>query len=275
MVSVFPASPPRRVRVPQGSPASVRFDSDQRLARLGLLLYLLPTIFFIRTDLLLLARGFDHVDLRFGVRAFALVGLIFMVAAVGRARERRQLDSILIVAAWTIAALMLLMNSLRPEGSALPMRSPIMALLVMYGTLHLRPRHLIVPAVVFSLGLVVLRLTRLTSTADGDVAGDVVVLAVVNAIGIALTVRRRDREAVEDAAWTALRTTRDAAEQALRELKTLRGIIPICSHCRQVRTEAGAWQQLERYVRAHTEAEFSHGICPDCLAQHYSELRLG
>jgi len=261
--------------VPQGSPASVRFDSDQRLARLGLLLYLLPTVYFIRTDLLLLARGFGHVDLRFGIRAFALLALIVMVTAVGRARERGQLDSMLIVAAWMIAALMLVMNSLRPAGSTLPMRSPIMALLVMYGTLHLRPRQLIVPAVGFSIGLVLLRLTRLTSTADGDVAGDVVVLAVGNAIGIALTLRRRDREAVDDAAWAALRTARDAAEQALRELKTLRGIIPICSHCRQVRTEAGAWQQLERYIRAHTDAEFSHGVCPDCLARHYSEFQLG
>ena len=261
--------------MPKGSPASVRFDSDQRLARLGLLLYLLPTVYFIRTDLLLLTRGFDHVDLRVTIRALALLVLIGMVAAVGRARERRQLDSILITAAWTIAVLMLFMNSLRPAGSTLPMRSPIMALLVMYGTLHSRPRHVIVPAVAFSIGLVVLRLTRLTSTADGDVAGDVVVLAVVNAIGIALSLRRRDREAVEDAAWTALRTARDAAEQALRELKTLRGIIPICSHCRQVRTEAGAWQQLERYIRTHTDAEFSHGICPDCLVHHYPELRLG
>lgn len=51
---------------------------------------------------------------------------------------------------------------------------------------------------------------------------------------------------------------------ALAEIDTLRGIIPICSYCKKVRNDEGYWQQVDVYVRQHSAAEFSHGICPDC-----------
>lgn len=53
-------------------------------------------------------------------------------------------------------------------------------------------------------------------------------------------------------------------QRALSELSVLKGIMPICSHCKRIRTESGEWSQLEVYVRRHSEADFSHGICPDC-----------
>lgn len=59
---------------------------------------------------------------------------------------------------------------------------------------------------------------------------------------------------------------------AVEQIKTLHGIIPICSHCKQIRDDQGFWKQLEVYVREHTEAQFSHGICPACLEKHYPDL---
>jgi PAS domain S-box-containing protein len=59
---------------------------------------------------------------------------------------------------------------------------------------------------------------------------------------------------------------------ALAHVKTLRGFIPICSACKSVRNDAGYWQAVEVYVRDHTEAEFSHGLCPACLARLYPDL---
>ena len=60
--------------------------------------------------------------------------------------------------------------------------------------------------------------------------------------------------------------------QSLREVKTLRGLLPICSVCKRVRDDQGYWTQIESYVRAHTEAEFSHGICPTCAATLYPDI---
>jgi integral membrane sensor domain MASE1 len=57
----------------------------------------------------------------------------------------------------------------------------------------------------------------------------------------------------------------DELERAVGEIKTLRGLIPICAWCKRIRNDRGAWEQLESYLRDHTEATFSHGICPECL----------
>ena len=61
-------------------------------------------------------------------------------------------------------------------------------------------------------------------------------------------------------------------QDALAEVKTLRGILPICMHCKKIRDEEGAWKQLELYIRDHTHAEFSHGICGPCTEQMYPEI---
>jgi hypothetical protein len=58
-------------------------------------------------------------------------------------------------------------------------------------------------------------------------------------------------------------------EKALRQVKTLRGILPICSFCKKIRGDKGYWDQVEVYVTQHTDADFSHSICPDCMAKHY------
>ena len=63
-------------------------------------------------------------------------------------------------------------------------------------------------------------------------------------------------------------------QTALKEIKTLRGLIPICAFCKQIRNDEGAWDQMEAYITEHTHAEFSHGICPDCAKKHYPEMNL-
>ncbi len=60
----------------------------------------------------------------------------------------------------------------------------------------------------------------------------------------------------------------------LSEIKTLRGILPICSYCKQIRDDKGYWSQIESYIRKHSDAEFSHGICPECAKKHYPDLDL-
>jgi len=61
-------------------------------------------------------------------------------------------------------------------------------------------------------------------------------------------------------------------QKALSEVKTLSGLIPICASCKKIRDDRGYWNQIESYIKEHSEAEFSHGICPDCAAQFYATL---
>jgi len=61
-------------------------------------------------------------------------------------------------------------------------------------------------------------------------------------------------------------------QKSLSEIKTLQGIIPICSFCKKIRDDKGYWDQVEVYVKQHTNADFSHGICPECAEKHYAEF---
>lgn len=63
----------------------------------------------------------------------------------------------------------------------------------------------------------------------------------------------------------------DQYGQALAEIKTLQGIIPICSECKKIRTGKQSWEQLENYISAHSEARFSHGLCAECIRKLYPE----
>ena len=61
-------------------------------------------------------------------------------------------------------------------------------------------------------------------------------------------------------------------QSAIEQIKTLRGIVPICASCKKIRDDKGYWEQVDSYVSRHTEAQFSHGICPDCMKILYPEF---
>ncbi len=84
-------------------------------------------------------------------------------------------------------------------------------------------------------------------------------------VGVArdVTARKQAEEEREELITTLQHT--------LAEVKTLSGLLPICANCKKVRDDTGYWQQIESYVSQHSQAQFSHGICPDCLKKLYPE----
>jgi len=63
-------------------------------------------------------------------------------------------------------------------------------------------------------------------------------------------------------------------QQSLEKINVLSGLVPICSFCKNIRNDAGYWEQMEAYVEKYSEAQFSHGLCPACAAKHYPEVDL-
>ncbi|HEX9922163.1 MAG TPA: response regulator [Anaerolineae bacterium] len=61
-------------------------------------------------------------------------------------------------------------------------------------------------------------------------------------------------------------------QTALAEVKTLSGLLPICASCKKIRDDQGYWQQVEVYLKQHSDAEFSHGFCPNCLEKLYPDI---
>lgn len=74
--------------------------------------------------------------------------------------------------------------------------------------------------------------------------------------------RRKNRE-------LELRRSNEELQKALKEVKVLRGLIPMCASCKKIRNDGGFWQQLEEYLGEHSEAEFSHGLCQPCIKKLY------
>ncbi len=83
----------------------------------------------------------------------------------------------------------------------------------------------------------------------------------------------RDTQERRQAEKTQAKLVKDLQE-ALNKVKLLKGLLPICSHCKKIRDDEGYWTQIEEYIREHSEAEFSHSICPTCIKTHYGDLDL-
>jgi len=72
----------------------------------------------------------------------------------------------------------------------------------------------------------------------------------------------------------ALTNTVKKLQAALDRVKQLGGLLPICASCKKIRDDKGYWNQLEAYITTHTDAEFSHGMCPDCIEKLYPDIEL-
>ena len=60
-------------------------------------------------------------------------------------------------------------------------------------------------------------------------------------------------------------------EETIKNVQTLSGLIPICATCKKIRDDKGYWNRVEKYIQDHTDAKFTHGICPDCAVKLYGE----
>ena len=58
-------------------------------------------------------------------------------------------------------------------------------------------------------------------------------------------------------------------QQAMSEVRVLSGLLPICALCKRIRDDKGSWNQIEAYIQDHSEAEFTHGLCPECAEKLY------
>lgn len=135
------------------------------------------------------------------------------------------------------------------------------------------------------LGVISLDAVRPNAFEEGD-ASVLVIMAVLTALAVDNARLQRDLDRHVQARLAALSTANaelsaslgerdklvDGLTEALTRVKTLSGLLPICASCKKVRDDRGYWNQIEAYLRTRTEAEFTHGICPDCARRLYPEL---
>ena len=84
-----------------------------------------------------------------------------------------------------------------------------------------------------------------------------------------LTEVSKEMEAAEEREKLVL-----ALQEALSKVKQLSGLLPICASCKKIRDDQGYWNRIEEYIRNHSEADFSHGLCPPCIEKLYPDYIL-
>ncbi|MBU2627216.1 MAG: PAS domain S-box protein [Proteobacteria bacterium] len=122
---------------------------------------------------------------------------------------------------------------------------------------------------------------------QGNAVGKTVELSAVRKDGSEFEVELSLSSYQEHGIWNAVGIIRDISDRkqiekekekliidlknALNEIKTLKGIVPICASCKKIRDDKGFWNHLETYIQKHSDAQFSHGICPDCKKKLYPD----
>jgi hypothetical protein len=94
---------------------------------------------------------------------------------------------------------------------------------------------------------------------------------IVFAICLVLFSWRRIKET--DSARLSIEQKNSELQQALNDVKTLQGVLPVCSYCNKIRDDHGTWNDLQSYINDNLDAEFSHGACPDCFDIRMKELK--
>ena len=253
---------------------ALHLDNDRRLVTIVMWLMLVPVIWNLRTDFALYASDWPHLRSRLLVRGTLVAICLSGIALMRSTQTRAAYQRIILGLSLAVAMFIFMINALRPQGSTLPLRTPLLNIFMLYAALPNTFARQVIAPLLLTTGLIVLRLFWVTSGADGDIPGDILILVVLNVVGLVLVHRRLELEESAHEAWFNEHAAKIEARKVLSELQTLQGIIPICSHCRLVRSDHGEWQRVERYVAEHSQAQFSHGICPSCVSEHYPEWGL-
>jgi hypothetical protein len=82
----------------------------------------------------------------------------------------------------------------------------------------------------------------------------------------------RERTAQLQAEIEERKKTEESLREALAKIKTLSGLLPICASCKKIRADKNTWVQVETYIRDHSDADFTHGVCPECAIKLYPSV---
>lgn len=255
---------------------AIRLESERRLAISTVAIILGLDLAVMILDLRSAGPGLASVPPVIAIRLFGVLVAAIVTGVLGAVKTRRALELTIFAAALTVVAILVAIRLLSAGNATHAFAFDLVYIATLFVALPTRPALQLVPVGLLCMAAGV----RIFDPSRPMDMGDRVYFAIIYlaavAIGYLATVRRhelgRDLSAARRAEIDAVRD----AERAKRELQTLRGIIPICSHCHRVRIEDGRlWEAVDMYVSRRTDAAFSHGVCPDCLVEHYPHVRAG
>lgn len=235
---------------------------DRRLAMFCVVVTILGALLFIPNDFRLFSSATQFFIL-LAVRITSSACFLWIWFALRGTNSPRHLDLLMLFCCLLTAAGNLYVCSTRPPAYLGHAIVSVGMVMVAYCVIPLPLTLQIVVAVPFSVAAVAQAFRGpdgLTATAVG------MTYLMANVLGMTTSWQANRRRRVAFLAARREAVLRGELEQALAEVKTLRGLLRICAWCKRIH-DRDAWQPIEAYVRSHTHAEFTHGICPACFAE--------
>jgi len=248
-----------------------RLAQDRIQAITLMALTLLILISFIVLDVRFLPTGLalSASIISRGV-TFLLTGLA--IWSVNRQPAVKSFDRIVIGWGMVVILHMLIINAARPADYIAILAWDILVIMGAYIATPIPVRLQIILAIFLSSGSALLWFAH--TMPPGITFKNVTVLAAfiyANIFGIFVSGQLSQAQRKQFVLFRQEHQAKEALADALAEIKILRGVIPICASCKNIRDDEGYWRELEIYIRNHSEADFSHSICPDCMQKLYPD----
>ncbi len=245
-----------------------RLDSDQAQLRLVSMIVVMAELAFVFNDVRVATPDSATWSALFAIR-FALVGLTAGYGlTVGRVRSARTLDAMTMFIIVAITVLSLGVDAARPKDFYTHVGADIVILFGIYFVIPLSQLLRIASAAAYTAALFTLYFVykELPDSLTGTSV--FVSVSIANLLGALISFRVARIQRAEYTALKNEQAARQAHEEALANIRSLSGLIPICAGCKKVRNDEGFWEQVESYVRDRSEADFSHSLCPVCAVEY-------
>jgi hypothetical protein len=250
---------------------ALRFEHKRRLIAVLAALFIPPIVVFAVIDVALTGSDDPRLLGLVVIRVLALSLAGGLAYGFLRLRDERLLDRIAFGLGFVIVGLLLAVHLLRPPALLTPYFFEAIMIVALYASLPSRWQLQLIPALLIAAYGIVLLFTWHRDATMVERAAIITALLLANGVGVVVAWHWRWFAHREEALLAREAESQGALLRTTAELRSLQKILPICSHCRQVRDGAGAWAELEAYVRTHSDTRFSHGICPDCMAKHFPD----
>ncbi len=244
--------------------------SDRRQVIFGLLLFCIPSLVFIYSDYILFDYSAKFYSLLF-VRCAIIILVCINIIFVLKSKNIQAKDNLVFASIMLLACAILYINLSRPANYFQHATFDILIVFSLYWIIPNRLFLQIIPAVTISL------LNIYVFVFHKDSPSNLVAMifwfsyGFVNIIGpwtswnMHIFRRRQFAMQLEQVALT------EKLQLANDEIRTLQGILPLCSGCKKIRDDKGYWSQLDAYIEANTDTQFSHGMCASCIETLYGK----
>lgn len=150
------------------------------------------------------------------------------------------------------------------------------------GVFFIKPLKIAIPLIITTISILTITeyffpnlVTTYTSKVNEftDIGISIIICLVINGISVHIIYKRYDIEKkLNKTMLNRAIADKETIEKSINEIQILRGLLPICSHCKKIRGQKGDWEQLERFIQENSEAKFSHSLCPECAQTFYPEF---